>query len=78
MRGIWPQHILRELLTLAERTGSASATCGSPREAELLRKALYNFRSANELGLTTTITIEGNDVVLTLPVRPKVEIKAEQ
>lgn len=74
MRGYWPQHILRELLVLAEKTGEARAACDSPREAELMRKALYNFRTGAEVGLGVTITVDANIVVLKATERPHVEI----
>lgn len=59
--------MIRELLTLASHSGIARAELPSPREAELFRFAIYNFRKTADVDaewLSLSITIDDKTVVI--------------
>lgn len=64
MSKIWPRDQIRELLALADATGSARAECASPEEAEKFRFAIYYFRRQTGIGLSLSITLDNNFVVV--------------
>ena len=78
MSQTWPREKIRELLALADTTGSASAVLASAREAELFRFAIYSFRRNTGLGQDLSVTLEGNNVIVTKRQEHYVTISQEQ
>lgn len=64
MSNIWPRDQIRELLALADASGSARAELISAEEAEKFRFAIYFFRRQHGIGQNLTITLDGNFVVV--------------
>lgn len=71
---IWPRSEIRELLALAERTGIARATLGSPDEAAKFRFAIYTFRRTHGTKFDFSVVVEGNDVVVRQNEMPSITI----
>lgn len=65
MAKVWPHATIREIIALASLQGEARATLQTPREAELFRFAIYSFRRSHNVGYDLSVTIGGNDVLLT-------------
>lgn len=78
MPKLWPYATIRELLALAEATGQSQATLASEREAELFRFAIYSFRKQYTLGQDLSISLDGNNVIITKRQTPSVMILQEQ
>src|SRR5260370_24674493 len=60
----WPRDLIHSLVNEAETRGSAFVELGSPREAELFRFAVYNFRRKTDLGKGLGIAIDNKIVCL--------------
>ena len=60
----WPSEQIKDLLLSAQQLGSATAKTSSPRDAELLRFAIYNFRKRNEGFDNLKATLDGEYVVV--------------
>jgi hypothetical protein len=73
MSRIWPAELIRELLTAAEKHGTAKATLDSVEDANKFRFSVYTFRKANSVGEDLIITVEGNEVIARR--RPEVSVE---
>lgn len=74
MSKIWPQDIMRKLLTEAETEGHSQAKLASNEEAHLFRFALYYLRRQEKIGNNISITVDGHWVILTKKTTPKIEL----
>lgn len=74
MTKTWPKDQIRELIALANVSGSAKAKLSSPGEAKLFRFAIYNFRRRQGLGEDLVIDLTGDEVTLTKAEIPTITI----
>lgn len=77
MQNTWPHELIRELLARAEAVGRAEASLNSPREAELFRFAIYNFRRTVGIGQSLTVTLDDAKVIVTSSPAPVVILSEE-
>ena len=70
----WPKEKMKELVKLASELGTSEAELASPKEAELFRFALKNYKRRNGVGENLTTNIEGSTVI----VRRKAEVKIKE
>lgn len=71
----WPLETIRELLEKAESSGfSETAPLASPKEAELFRYAVKNYKRRYRVGESLTTNIRGSVV----EVRRKIEVKLKE
>lgn len=78
MPKVWPYATIRELLALADVSGESRAELASRREAELFRFAIYSFRRQHDIGQDLSVTLDGNNVIITKRTAPSVVIMQEQ
>jgi hypothetical protein len=75
MSAIWPQETIAELISTADRDGSARALLGSPEEAARFRWAIYHHRKQNKVGQDLLIVVEQCAVILSRkPAAPVIQI----
>ncbi len=71
----WPLETIKELLERAESSGfSETAPLSSPKEAELFRYAVKNYKRRYKVGENLTTNIRGSVV----EVRRKVEVRLKE
>jgi hypothetical protein len=67
----WPADIIKELLNEAQTKGHSEAELASPKEAELFRYAIKNYKRRNNTGENLTTNVVGKSVI----IRRNAEIK---
>ena len=70
----WPQDTIRELIALAQESGSSCATLTDASEAKLFRFAIYNFRRDQGIGFDLSITLDEEKVLLKRKELPEIKI----
>jgi hypothetical protein len=70
----WPLETIKELLSQAEALGFSEAELASPKEAELFRYAVKNYKRRYKVGDNLTTNIVGTTVI----VRRKSEVTIKE
>lgn len=60
----WPIETIKELIEKAEEDGESVANLSSPKEAELFRYAIKNYKRRHKVGENLTTNVVKNDVII--------------
>jgi hypothetical protein len=73
-RRVWPMSIVKELIERAQIHGFAETELSSPKEAELFRYAVKNYKRRHNVGGNLMTNTQGSSVI----VRKQPEVKLKE